>query len=353
MTSRAPKLLRTHRQTAVLLEHAKVTLEGGRVVYAHAESGLRKTFNLPFANVAVLFLGQGTSLSQPAARALAEEGVYVAFTGTGGAPLHMGDLTHYQVTGHMWRMIEVARDPVRALEATRIIMRHRIKGFREITPGVGRDLMPRPLSLKFIDRDLVKFGKKIERAESTQEIMAHEAGFAKTVYREFAEAYGLSKFVREPRSGADPERKLDPDVARANARIDHGNYIAYGIAGSCLWSLGVPHGLSVLHGKTRAGGLVFDLADSFKDSLVLPFAFARISDEGEYRQKLVAAIQDTEILRRCHTVMKEILDLAPVKEDDIEIGDPLPVTIAAARTEGVADNSVSAVGPDTVRGDDE
>ena len=327
MTPRAPKLLRTHRQTAVILEHARVTLEGGRVVYHQAEDGHRKTFNIPFANVAVLFLGQGTSLSQPAARALAEEGVYVAFTGTGGAPLHMGDLTHYQVTGHMWKMIEVARDPGRSLEAARIIMRSRAKAIGDLPRKIGRDLMRKPLGMRFIDKDLDRFVRKIDKAASTGEVMAQEGAFAKAVYREFAAAAGMGAFTRRPgvaRTGAGGAEHtegaayaagtagdMDESTRRANARIDHGNYIAYGIAGSCLWSLGVPHGLSVLHGKTRAGGLVFDLADSFKDALVLPLAFAPITDEREFRQRLIAAIQDTEILAHCHSVMAEILALAP------------------------------------------
>jgi CRISPR-associated protein Cas1 len=37
--------------------------------------------------------------------------------------------------------------------------------------------------------------------------------------------------------------------------------------------LGLPHGLAVLHGKTRRGGLVFDIADLVKDALILPQAF--------------------------------------------------------------------------------
>jgi CRISPR-associated protein Cas1 len=34
--------------------------------------------------------------------------------------------------------------------------------------------------------------------------------------------------------------------------------------------LGLPHGLAVLHGKTRRGGLVFDIADLVKDAVILP-----------------------------------------------------------------------------------
>lgn len=64
----SPRLLMTHRNTALLLERARVRVEGGRVVYDKTEERREKTFNIPFANLAVLYLGQGTSLTQDAAR---------------------------------------------------------------------------------------------------------------------------------------------------------------------------------------------------------------------------------------------------------------------------------------------
>jgi hypothetical protein len=67
-------------------------------------------------------------------------------------------------------------------------------------------------------------------------------------------------------SGSDP----------ANRFLDHGNYLAYGLGATAAWVLGLPHGLAVLHGKTRRGGLVFDIADLIKDAVILPQAF--ISD---------------------------------------------------------------------------
>ena len=69
----------------------------------------------------------------------------------------------------------------------------------------------------------------------------------------------------------------------ANRFLDHGNYLAYGLAATATWVIGLPHGLSVLHGKTRRGGLVFDVADIIKDSLVLPLAFisAMNGDNGQ------------------------------------------------------------------------
>jgi CRISPR-associated protein Cas1 len=53
--------------------------------------------------------------------------------------------------------------------------------------------------------------------------------------------------------------------------LNHGNYLAYGLAATTLWVLGISHSFAVMHGKTRRGALVFDVADLIKDAVVLPF----------------------------------------------------------------------------------
>ena len=65
-------------------------------------------------------------------------------------------------------------------------------------------------------------------------------------------------------------------------------YLAYGLAATTLWVLGIPHGFAVMHGKTRRGALVFDVADLIKDALVLPWAFICAKEqmgEQQFRQQ--------------------------------------------------------------------
>ena len=63
--------------------------------------------------------------------------------------------------------------------------------------------------------------------------------------------------------------------------------------------LGLPHGLAVLHGKTRRGGLVFDVADLVKDAVILPQAFIstmRGDSEQEFRQACIESLTSSESL---------------------------------------------------------
>ena len=95
----------------------------------------------------------------------------------------------------------------------------------------------------------------------------------------------------------------------ANAFLNHGNYLAYGLAATTLWVLGIPHGFAVMHGKTRRGALVFDVADLIKDTLVLPWAFICASEnatEQEFRQQILQAFTDHKSLDFMFDKVKDI-----------------------------------------------
>lgn len=75
--------------------------------------------------------------------------------------------------------------------------------------------------------------------------------------------------------------------------------ILYSRRAIAAWLTGIPHGLAVIHGKTRRGGLVFDLADLIKDALVLPQAFIAAmagEDEQTFRQRCISGFQQAEAL---------------------------------------------------------
>ena len=95
----------------------------------------------------------------------------------------------------------------------------------------------------------------------------------------------------------------------ANAFLNHGNYLAYGLAATTLWVLGIPHGFAVMHGKTRRGALVFDVADLIKDALILPWAFVCAKEgasEQEFRQQCLQAFTQHKALNFMFEQVKAI-----------------------------------------------
>ena len=313
-----PRLLVTDREAALYLERARIHVEGDRIVYHIADDEHRREYNIPHVNLAVLFIGQGTSITQDAMRLLGEEGVHLAVTGTGGTPIHVGALTTYTATRHFREMLPVYLDEKLSLQAAKVVMRDRTERMRKIGGALaGRHLSlrdPTPLS-----KICKSFEERLSHVATIQELLGVEGQFSKACYKFFAEASGLSKsgeFRREAGLGTG-RGDLPKDPFRlVNRLIDHGNYLAYGMAGAALWALGIPPHMSIFHGKTRAGGLVFDLADSFKDALVLPIAFAAVRNRKEdqektFRGRLISAFDDRKILAEAIATVERMVACVP------------------------------------------
>lgn len=316
-----PRLLVTDREGALYLERARIHVEGDRVVYHITDDEHRREYNIPHVNLAVLFIGQGTSISQSALRLLGEEGVHLAVTGSGGTPVHMGALTTYTSTRHFREMLPIYLDPQRSLLAAKAVMRDRTARMKRIG-GIGCLKWLKARDVSVLSRVCSRFEANLDDCKDVTQLLGFEGNFSKACYAEFSSISGLSKshsFRREAGGGEPARGEVDP-IRQVNRLIDHGNYLCYGMAGAALWALGVPPHLSIFHGKTRAGGLVFDLADSFKDAFVLPIAFslAREKDpkeaERSFRGRLINAFDDREILKEAiGTVERMIAAATPQK----------------------------------------
>lgn len=233
-------------------------MEEETVVHATTKDGRTRLWNIPHINTSVILLGQGTSITQGAMRKLAAEKVLVAFTGTGATPIFMGAVSEYAPTEHLRKWILLWPDPERRLICAKAFAKARID-FVEKRWAKG------PIQINAHDTALAAFRNGIETARDIQTLRGHEGDFARSTYKHVAIRLGTHW---EGRTDFERDRQDS-----ANRLLDQGNYLAYGLAGVVLWALGLPPGLAVNHGTTRAGGLVFDLADVIKDAVILPRAF--------------------------------------------------------------------------------
>jgi CRISPR-associated protein Cas1 len=241
--------------------------------------------------------------------------VYLAFTGSGGTPLHFGSLISYQSTSHFRRMMPVYMSAGKSLQAARVVMSKRCDKMRSLGKKSAASLFPN-VDPSLLDRISTGFKAKLDGASSIEELLGFEGQYARQSYAVMATLAGVevengqSAFKRLPGNASTNEDRF----RLVNAMIDHGNYLAYGVAGAALWALGIPPHMSIFHGKTRAGGLVFDLADAFKDSLVLPLAFHHgFSDVGadaekEFRSNIIDLIDDENMLSYAIEVVDALLD---------------------------------------------
>jgi len=289
-------ILHSKRANIYYLEKCRVMQKDGRVLYLTEAKTEHQYWNIPIANTTVILLGTGTSITQAAIRMLASAGVLVGFSGGGATPLLMATeiewlspQSEYRPTEYIQGWMGFWFDEQKRLTAAKQFQMARIQ-FMQTVWAKDRDLITDGFNVK--DEDIASALNttlaKIEQARKVSKLLQIEAELTKRLYKIAANRTRLKDFVRERES-----------VDIANGFLNHGNYLAYGLAATTLWVLGIPHGFAVMHGKTRRGALVFDIADLIKDTLVLPWAFICAKEnatEQEFRQQCLQAFTDHKAL---------------------------------------------------------
>ncbi len=299
-------ILHSKRANLYYLEYCRVMQKDGRVLYLTEAKNENLYYNIPIANTTVLLLGNGTSVTQAAMRMLSHAGVLVGFCGGGGTPLHMATevewftpQSEYRPTEYLHGWLSFWFDDDKRLAAAKLFQKSRIDYLQKVWSD-DRDLKAEGFVFddKFIQTALDTFHSRTEQASKQSDLLLTEAQLTKTLYKYAANNVGQENFSRQHQS-----------TDKANDFLNHGNYLAYGLAASCLWVLGIPHGFAVMHGKTRRGALVFDVADLIKDAIVLPWAFVCAKEnasEQEFRQQILQAFIDQKALDFMFDTVKAI-----------------------------------------------
>lgn len=245
-------------------------------------------------------------------RELAKAGVLVGFCGGGGMPLFSANevdidvawfspQSEYRPTEYLQHWVRFWFNDELRLAAAKSLQMARLTSIREHWIG-QRSLKEQGFEVEASTLDEVLSNARIaiENAPDLSFLLTDEARLTKQLYKMAAGAVKYGDFVRSKRgSGNDP----------ANRLLDHGNYLAYGLGATATWVLGLPHGLAILHGKTRRGGLVFDAADLIKDALILPQAFIcamRGDSDQEFRNTCVDSLTRAEALDFMIDTLKDI-----------------------------------------------
>ena len=289
-------ILHSKRANLYYLEYCRVMQKDGRVLYLTEAKKDNLYFNIPIANTTVILLGNGTSITQAAVRMLAQAGVLIGFCGGGGTPLYMGNeiewltpQSEYRPTEYLQGWLSFWFDDGLRLNAAKELQLARIEYLRKVWRK-DRELKAAGFDAETpaIDIALEASVGQIRTSTKTTFLLAAEAKLTKQLYKQAAHNTSIKDFIRE--RGA---------MDKANSFLNHGNYLAYGLAASTLWVLGIPHSFAVMHGKTRRGALVFDVADLVKDAIVLPWAFICAKEnatEQEFRQQCLRAFADHKAL---------------------------------------------------------
>jgi len=311
-SSNLKTIIHSKRANIYYLEYCRVLVNGGRVEYVTDEGKQSMYWNIPIANTTTILLGTGTSITQAAMRDLSRAGVMVGFCGGGGTPLYsstecdcdiqwISPQSEYRPTGYLQLWFKMWTNEENRLAAAKMLQGFRIDYIQKSWLGTACIFDEAyQFDKEFLVPLLDEYRAALQSTSSITEIFSVEARFTKRLYKFVSQLVQYPSFVRVKQgSGIDP----------ANRNLDYGNYLAYGLGATATWVLGIPHSLSILHGKTRRGGLVFDAADLVKDALVLPQAFISAVqglEDQEFRTSCIRNFLNREALDFIIDSLKEI-----------------------------------------------
>ncbi|MFA7108480.1 MAG: type I-F CRISPR-associated endonuclease Cas1f [Sphaerochaetaceae bacterium] len=307
-------VLYSKRANIFYLEKCRVMAKDGRVVYLTQERNIYAYYNIPIANTTFILLGTGTSITQSAMRMMCSAGVMVGFSGTDGTPFFAGTeiewvspQSEYRPTDYVQQWLSFWFDDQKRLNAGKEFQYARIEYIIKIW---SKDRQFNECGLYDDDievqRALKQYKNGIDKAEDVNQLLLYEARFTKHLYKIVCSKAHVEFFERD-RDSKD----------NINVLLNHGNYLAYGLAAVTLWALGIPHGFPVMHGKTRRGALVFDVADLVKDAIVLPLAITSGSvgaSSNEFRAECIKYFTD-------YKTLDYMFDKVKVVASQLSVGD--------------------------------
>lgn len=211
--------------------------DNGTLLAVDREDGPRTVY-LPTATLAALILGPGTSITAPAAAALAASGCAVMFTGSGIIRSYSAFVTPNRPTDLLLRQAAIVSDPVLRHDAARRLFTKRFPGQVDTSTA------------------------------SIQNLQALEGVRMKALYRRHAQKQRLGHWRRN--SGTDPSMG-PPDTV--NIALNHANTALYGVVTCAVTLLGLSPGLGIIHTGNRLS-FVLDIADLYKADVTIPLAFA-------------------------------------------------------------------------------
>lgn len=241
-----------------------------------------KRVQLPVSGLAVLMLGPGTSITQPAITSCTRAGTTVMFTGGGGVPAY----------SHATPLTSSARW---AIAQARL---------------VSQEKNQRAAALVLYKKQL---GIEHMPGGTIATMRGLEGRTIRNLYRDTAKKYKITRF----------RRQVDADD-NVNMALNIANSILYGCAAAACAAIGVNPALGIIH-RGDARSLLFDLADLYKPSLSIPVAFACHNNTNlaeDVRTGVRKELVKQQVLKgMLKTLMEVLTPHLPNRDDDRLISD--------------------------------
>lgn len=220
------------RMTFLHLDRCRIEQTRTGVEAWHDEDGELWKTTIPSANLAVLTLGPGVSITTPALTTLHRSGTTVIISNAAGTVAHY--IGRALASTSRWA---VAQAVLHSDHASRIDTARRLYLQRFPT-----DQLPVSVTLR--------------------QLRGIEGQRVKQAYRTNAAKHGIRGFKRDTGNRGDP----------TNAALNAANSVLYGLAATICGALALSPALGFIH-EGHSSAFLFDLADIYKTRITIPAAF--------------------------------------------------------------------------------
>ena len=231
---------------------------------------------IPAANLSVLMLGPGTSITHAAIKALADNGCSILWVGQDSTYFYAQGKGETRQARHLLHQARLASDPVLRLEVCQRMYRMRFEG-------------------------------ELDEQISIQQLRGKEGARVRMAYEKASILYKV------PWHGRNYDRQDWGGSDAINRALSSANALLYGVCHTAIVSGGYSPALGFIHtGKQRS--FVFDIADLYKTELTIPIAFQVVSESPydiapRVRSACRAAFKQASLLKRILPDIAEILDI--------------------------------------------
>ena len=233
---------------------------------------------IPAANLSVLILGPGTSITHGAVRILAESGCTILWTGTELTRFYAQGMGETRKAYHLLRQAELASDPEKR---TQVVLR-----------------MYR-----------MRFEDQLDPSLTLPQIRGHEGVRMRKAYAQASRTWGV------PWKGRRYERGNWNQTDSVNRALSAANALLNALCHAAIVSGGYSPALGFIHtGKQLS--FVYDIADLYKTEITIPTAFEMTAKypgkpEPYVRQACRERFREAKLLQRILPDIDNLLQVDP------------------------------------------
>lgn len=239
---------------------------------------------VPIANLCVLMLGPGTSISHAAVALLAQNGTSVLWVGEDGNKFYAQGNGETRRADHLLQQAALVSDPVARLRVVRRMY-------------------------------AMRFGHDLDPSLTIEQIRGMEGARVKNAYAEASRKFGVKW------SGRCYDRSSWTNADPINRAISSANALLNGLCHAAIVSGGYSPGLGFLHTGLQLS-FVYDIADLYKTNYTIPVAFSTAAEgceqiEKRTRENCREMFREKKLLNQILPDIDRLLEVTDRKEFNI------------------------------------